>query len=317
MARKELIEYLSDKLKIQRKELLEKDIILQTLLAELSAMSLFRDNFAFKGGTCLIKCYMGYYRFSEDLDFTCLNQKEFSGKSEKEIRRILSGRIDKIADAIEGISEKSGLEFKNEKHNRKYIELGGSNKFVTFKLWHFSEILGVETFVKIQISFVEDILFKPKEAIAASLIEKGHEKEINFLFPEYSFLLKLPRLKVYDLKEIAAEKARAILTRRGIKARDFVDLFILSKEKGIEVFKLKKEILHKTKFMLKYRKYSDNLLSKDFSLDMESIVSEEEKLMLKPLGKDFEAFLKELKPFLEGIILELKENKQRKPAIRH
>lgn len=309
MARKELIEYLSDKLNIKRKELLEKDIILQTLLVELSAMPLFHDNFAFKGGTCLIKCYLGYYRFSEDLDFTYLNQKEFSGKSEKEIRRILSGRIDKIANAIKGISEKRGLEFKKEKHNRKYIELGGSNKFVTFKLWHFSETLGVETFVKIQVSFVEDILFKPKEAIAASLIKKGHEKEINFLFPEYSFLLKLPKLKVYDLKEIAAEKVRAILTRRGIKARDFVDLFILSKEKGIEVFKLKKEILHKTKFMLKYQKYSDNLLSKEFSLSMESIVSEEEKLMLKPIGKDFEVFLKELRPFLEELIHELKEVK--------
>ena len=114
MARKELIEYLSDKLNIKRKELLEKDIILQTLLVELSAMPLFHDNFAFKGGTCLIKCYLGYYRFSEDLDFTYLNQKEFSGKSEKEIRRILSGRIDKIANAIKGISEKRGLEFKKK-----------------------------------------------------------------------------------------------------------------------------------------------------------------------------------------------------------
>lgn len=306
MARKEFIEYLSDKLKIERKELLEKDVILQTLLVELSAIPGFHDNFAFKGGTCLIKCYLGYYRFSEDLDFTYLNQNEFSGKSEKAIRRILSGKIDGIASAIRNISEKHGLEFKAEKHNKCYIELGGSNKFVTFKAWYFSELLNVETFAKIQVSFVEKLLFKAKALFAGSLIEKGHETEINFLFPELSFLLKLPKLKAYDLKEIDAEKVRAILTRRGIKARDFVDLFMIHKEKGIDVFKLKNAILRKTSFMLKYQKYSENLLAKEFSFDMGLIISEEQKLMLKPLGKDFEAFLKKLKPYLEGLVHELK-----------
>lgn len=305
MARKEFIEYLSDKLKIERKELLEKDMLLQALLVELSADSAFNENFAFKGGTCLIKCYLGYYRFSEDLDFTYLNQKEFSGKSEKQIRKMLSGRIDGIASIINVISEKQGLEFKAEKGNKRYIELGGSNKFVTFKIWYLSEALGVETFVKVQISFVEDVLFKPQYLFAGSLIGKGHEKEINFLFPEYSFLLKIPKIKVYALKEIAVEKVRAILTRRGIKARDFVDIFLICKEKGIDVIKLKKEILRKTKFMLKYQKYSDNLLSKEFSFKMELIASEEKKLMLKPIGKEFEAFLRKLEPFLKGLIREL------------
>lgn len=306
MARKEFIEYLSDKLKIERKELLEKDILLQTLLVDLSSAPSFHSSFAFKGGTSLIKCYLGYYRFSEDLDFTYLNQKEFSGKSEKAIRRMLSGKIDEFAFLIKELCAKHGLQFKAGKHDNRYIELGGSNKFVTFKIWYFSEVLGVETFIKIQISFIEDILFKPKNLFASSLIEKGHGKEINFLFPEYSFLLKLPKLKVYDLKEITSEKVRAILTRRGIKARDFVDLFIIYRKKGINVFKLKKEILQKTKFMMKYQKYSTNLLSKQFSFDMDSIISEEKKLMLKPLGKEFETFLIELEPFLSALILELK-----------
>lgn len=306
MARKELIEYLSDQLKIERKELLEKDIILQILLNEFCGIQEFHDNFAFKGGTCLIKCYLGYYRFSEDLDFTYLRQKEFSGKSEKQIRKMLSGRIDSIASIVRAISEKQGMDFKEGKHNKQYVELGGSNKFVTFKIWYFSDILNMKTFVKVQINFVETLIFKPQTAYANSLITKGHEKQLSFLFPEYSFLLKLPKPKVYDLKEIDAEKVRAILTRRGIKARDFVDVFMIHKKKGIDVFNLEDAIIRKTKFMLKYQKYSLNLLAKEFSFDMKAIVSEEEKLMLHLLGTDFEVFLTMLKPFLEKLLRELK-----------
>jgi predicted nucleotidyltransferase component of viral defense system len=33
------------------------------------------QNFIFKGGTCLKKCYFEDYRFSEDLDFTLLDTK--------------------------------------------------------------------------------------------------------------------------------------------------------------------------------------------------------------------------------------------------
>ena len=52
--------------KIPRKEQVEKDIILHQMLADLSREKYFANNFLFKGGTCLIKCYLGYYRFSED-----------------------------------------------------------------------------------------------------------------------------------------------------------------------------------------------------------------------------------------------------------
>lgn len=307
MARKELIEYLSDKLNIERKELLEKDVILQILLIELYAVSEFHKDFAFKGGTCLIKCYLGYYRFSEDLDFTYLNQKEFSGKSEKQIRKMLSGKIDAIAAQIQAISGKHGFDFKGGKHNKRYAELGGSNKFATFKIWYTSAVLGIESFVKVQINFVEKLMFPVKDVFAKSLIEKGHEKEIMFLFPEYSFLLKLPKVKAYDLREICAEKVRAILTRKGIKARDFVDLFMIYKENGIDARRLEEVIADKTKFMLKYEKYSQNLLAKEFGLNTTVIISEEKKLMLKPIGGGFELFLRDLEPFLKRILLDLKE----------
>ena len=87
MINRKFIDHIGDKLGIQKRDLIEKDILLQMLLNELTKNKDFKDNFAFKGGTCLLKIYFGYFRFSEDLDFTYLNQKDFVGKSKKEIRR--------------------------------------------------------------------------------------------------------------------------------------------------------------------------------------------------------------------------------------
>ncbi len=73
---KEMLNWLSDKLKIQNIALIEKDLLLQGLLIKLSKSAYFSENFVFKGGTCLTKAYFGYYRFSEDLDFTWVTQKK-------------------------------------------------------------------------------------------------------------------------------------------------------------------------------------------------------------------------------------------------
>ena len=52
---------------------------------------------------------------------------------------------------------------------------------------------------------------------------KNLEKDFSFIASEDEGILLRPmEIKVYDLKEILIEKVRAILTRRGIKARDFV-----------------------------------------------------------------------------------------------
>lgn len=48
----------------------EKDYALGWLLAGISNHPALRDNWVFKGGTCLKKCFFETYRFSEDLDFT-------------------------------------------------------------------------------------------------------------------------------------------------------------------------------------------------------------------------------------------------------
>jgi len=51
----------------------EKDYVLGWLLAAIGAQREIGQEWLFKGGTCLKKCFFETYRFSEDLDFTSLN----------------------------------------------------------------------------------------------------------------------------------------------------------------------------------------------------------------------------------------------------
>lgn len=53
-------------------EVVEKDYILGWLLWGIGSHESLRDDWVFKGGTCLKKCFVETYRFSEDLDFTVL-----------------------------------------------------------------------------------------------------------------------------------------------------------------------------------------------------------------------------------------------------
>jgi hypothetical protein len=167
------IDYLADKTGISDKSLIEKDFILHTLLIYFAKNKYFSKNFVFKGGTCLIKCYLGYFRFSEDLDYTYINQDVFKNKSEKEIRRFLSSEIDKLLEIIVDISKASDLDFKAGKENKKYVEFGGSNRFLTLKIWYKSSITNNEQFIKIQINYVDLFKYKFKELIAKPVIENG------------------------------------------------------------------------------------------------------------------------------------------------
>jgi predicted nucleotidyltransferase component of viral defense system len=56
----------------------EKDYVLGWLLAGIFNHSDIAENWVFKGGTCLKKCFFETYRFSEDLDFTLLKSEHLS-----------------------------------------------------------------------------------------------------------------------------------------------------------------------------------------------------------------------------------------------
>jgi hypothetical protein len=99
------------------------------------------------------------------------------------------------------------------------------------------------------------------------------------------------------MREILAEKVRAILTRKGVKARDFIDAYLIQKETGVRPEDLEAVIIDKTRFILKYEKYRQNLKQKT-AVTPTFKLGEEEKLLLKPLDKDFEQQTKQLTKYV-------------------
>ncbi len=55
-----------------REDVVEKDYVLGWLLWGIAEHPILGNAWVFKGGTCLKKCYIETYRFSEDLDFTVM-----------------------------------------------------------------------------------------------------------------------------------------------------------------------------------------------------------------------------------------------------
>lgn len=55
------------------KSTVDKDWVLGHFIDGIYAIPELREVLIFKGGTCLRKCYFPNYRFSEDLDFSCIN----------------------------------------------------------------------------------------------------------------------------------------------------------------------------------------------------------------------------------------------------
>jgi len=292
-------------LDIKRRDLIEKDLILHQILTDLSQDKFFAPNFLFKGGTCLIKCYFGYLRFSEDIDFTWKDQSVFNGMAGKRIRSQLSKVIDNTGGVFENIARKRDLDFKTEKRNPDYMEFGGGNKTCTLKIWYQSEVLNRRTFLKVQINFVESMCFSPKKGHLNGLLTGKHE-ELEALFPEYAeYSQKIP-FAIYDIREILSEKVRALLTREGTKARDFVDVYLICTEFGLKPDDVEKCIVQKTSFALRlYEKYRDNLKEKIGLLNSGKLFEwggERELLLSEIDEEDFYKFLGEFQEFLKKAV---------------
>jgi len=84
MISSDFVARLSSALGTERTHMVERDVILHQILTDLSNDRFFSKNFIFKGGTCLIKHHLGYFRFSEDADFTWKDQSRLKDKTAKD-----------------------------------------------------------------------------------------------------------------------------------------------------------------------------------------------------------------------------------------
>ena len=283
----EFITFISRLSGVKNLELIEKDVILHLILREIYS-SAIGQNYLFKGGSCLVKCYFGYYRFSVDLDFTWKNQAVWEGLGKRKLRRALLKRITDFAGVLEKACSQAGLNFKPNLKDKRLFEFGGGGRMITYKLWKGLEL------VKIQVNFVEKILFKPKKVFVKTLLNIDElKKDEKVYFDEFLEFYNPFQVTAYDERDILCEKVRAILTRRAQKLRDFYDLFILQKH-GFKIEDFKSEILKKIEASLYYKKYRDALEKNKEKLEIGKKILEnpfERSLFIKKPENQFEHFL--------------------------
>ena len=177
-----------------RDQQIEKDYILSWLLFGISKHEYLLKAIVFKGGTVLKKAYFEDYRFSEDLDFTLLN-------NETENEKIFEW----FKETFEFIKEEANIPLEIITDNEH--EDGGINFYISYIGPLGGQ--GSNKKVKVDISRNEQLVFEPV---------------IKSAFTDYSDLEE-HTLLCYPLEEILVEKMRSVIQR--MQARDFYDIWYL------------------------------------------------------------------------------------------
>ncbi len=205
------------------KTTIDKDWVLGHFLNAMYSFAETQNNFVFKGGTCLRKCHFEDYRFSEDLDFTLLDEKPIIDK------KLISKFMHK-AQKICGIKFYLSEIKKPNQDNQGYeiiIKFWGADHKIHQKptspasKWHSK--------IKLDISVSEELILKP---------------EIQKIFHPYSDSKLIDNvIPVYSIKEIIAEKLRALIQRN--RPRDIYDVWNLSRIIDEKEFSIVKKTLIK------------------------------------------------------------------------
>jgi len=180
----------------------EKDYVLGWLLAGVAANPEFTSSWVFKGGTCLKKCQLETYRFSEDLDFTVTDEAQLD---QDFLRRGIS-RI------VEWVNARSGIEIVDERTRLNVSEFDDGH------------------FAKVRVYFIGPL--RQKRSLArikfdlTSMERLVHPPESRAIHHVYSDSLDgEAHVECYRLEEILAEKIRALADRKS--PRDLYDIMHL------------------------------------------------------------------------------------------
>jgi|SRR3989344_4451557 len=262
--------------------LIEKDYHLTRILHKISERNI--NNLVFKGGTCLNKCYLDFYRLSEDLDF--VYNDNLMNFTKGQIKKIL----DKLRRELFEILEE--LSFKQSK------KLGEGWKMLTSEIS--PRISGLEIItnyislldnssqtIKIEISFRKKLIILTKRrAIGHKFVDSLGE----------SILRKDIAIEVIDLVENFAEKFRALVSRKRLAVRDVFDIYFILKNSVLSIDKkLINLILAKIN---ETRKFTEKDLI-EFINNLNSRIHELNEKELKALVKyDEEIDIKEMIQFI-------------------
>ncbi|WP_370456682.1 nucleotidyl transferase AbiEii/AbiGii toxin family protein [Thermococcus sp. MAR1] len=298
---------------------MKRDVLLHAILRELYGEERFHGRYLFKGGTCLIKCYLGYYRFSVDLDFTFPLRGRLS-RSER--RKLISSEVRWLSEKLSHIAEEFGLDFRpfeGKAYNRDFVHFeGNENRKIVF----FHLFMPTGEVVKIEVNFFEPVLFGERKVQPRTLLEgvKLENEERAYFFEELERYTTFP-LTAYSPEEILAEKIRAILTRRVQKLRDFYDVFMLYMA-GYDYSDVIDEALEKIRFSMRFspertienlRVNLESIQNGRFNVAPELMENELKLVLTKPPESEFQEFMNNFLKVLSEIDFDKILRKQKGP----
>jgi predicted nucleotidyltransferase component of viral defense system len=191
---------------------IDKDWVLGHFIDAIYTIPECRNNLIFKGGTCLKKCRFPDYRFSEDLDFTSINENfVFDMKMLKRVVELVTKRTEMLLQ----IQSLENLKFNNQITGYcAKIKFWGADHS---KNQQPPEPNRWQTSIKIEIILYEKMIFAPKIAnINHNYSDKLTENAQN--------------IPIYSISEVLAEKIRALIQRSYTAPRDYFDIWYLSKQ---------------------------------------------------------------------------------------
>ncbi len=168
----------------------------------------------FKGGTCLSKVYVDFYRLSEDLDFITPVTADTTRTQRRANMEPVKHMFEKLPNVVPGMAISEAFEGHNE-----------SRQYIGYLEYHSAVVEKLEK-IKVEVGLREPLL-SPSESRMASTIA------VN----PFSGQPLLPTFTVsaMALREAYAEKFRAAMTRKEPAIRDFFDLFYAVHEGGLNV----------------------------------------------------------------------------------
>lgn len=182
-------------------QVVEKDYVLGWVLAGIYQHAALAENWIFKGGTCLKKCYFETYRFSEDLDFTLTDPSRIDQEF----------LVDAFREIGEWIYERTGIEIPEELQEFEIFENPRGTVSCQGKLSYRGPIAprsGGLPRIKLDLTLDELLVLPPKKQVIFHDYSDGPADEIS--------------IKCYAYEEAFAEKVRALGERA--RPRDLYDV---------------------------------------------------------------------------------------------
>lgn len=182
---------------------IEKDYTLGWLLWGINQHPIASKDWVFKGGTCLKKCYIETYRYSEDLDFSYCGSKQPTVES-------LSKILEEISD---NILDETGLEFPKQSVQFEIFENPRGSLSIQGGIKYRGPVrpqvgLAQMPRIKIDLTLDENIILQP-------VVKTIHHGYSDCPTNRISILS-------YEYEEVFAEKLRALTQR--LRPRDLYDV---------------------------------------------------------------------------------------------